>query len=156
MLMMRQSLQPPILGFPDDNSKWAENLSGLGAARTWLTNNTITPLPAYLTDKEKETWMAAFSKPNAINASMNYCTALLRGVQAKDEEHLTDEDRKLKVPVLTIGGSQDLVTRADQMGMTTRPFAVAGYTENTVDAGHWMMYEDREGVNNALLEFLKE
>ncbi|KAF9777141.1 hypothetical protein IL306_004596, partial [Fusarium sp. DS 682] len=144
------------LGFPVDNSKWPENLAGLGAARAWLTNNTTTDLPKYLTDEDKKTWIAAYRKPNATEASMNYYKALLRGVQAKDDEVLTDEDRMLKVPVLAIGGSQDLVTRAEQMEMTTKPFAKAGYTERVVNAGHWMMYEDREGVSAALLEFLKE
>ncbi|KAJ4253801.1 hypothetical protein NW762_010196 [Fusarium torreyae] len=144
------------LAFPVDNSKWAGNLAGLGTARAWLTNNIITPLPRYLTAEEKKTWMAAYSRDNATEASMNYYKALLRGVQAKDEEVLTDEDRILKVPVLAIGGSQDLVTRSDQLGMMTKPFTAAGYTEKMVDAGHWMMYEDREGVSSALLEFIKE
>ncbi|KAF4960055.1 hypothetical protein FSARC_10550 [Fusarium sarcochroum] len=144
------------LAFPVDNFKWAENLAGLGTARAWLNNNTITSLPKYLTEQDKKTWLDAYSKDNATESSMNYYKALLRGVQAKDEEILTDEDRTLKVPVLAIGGSQDLVTRADQLGMMTKPFAAAGYTEKTVDAGHWMMYEDREGVSSALLEFLEE
>lgn len=87
---------------------------------------------------------------------MNYYKALLRGVQAADEVDLTDEDRTLRVPVLTIGGTQDLVTRADQIRAQTEPWARAGYTEKTVDAGHWMMYEAREEVSSILLDFLKE
>ncbi|KAF4435837.1 hypothetical protein F53441_13414 [Fusarium austroafricanum] len=144
------------LAFPVDNSKWAEDLAGLGTARAWLTNDTTTELPKYLTEEAKNAWMAAYSKPNATEASMNYYKAILRGVQAKNEEALTDEDRTLRVPVLAIGGSQDLVTLADQIGMVTKPFAASGYTEKIVDAGHWMTYEDREGVKTALLDFLQK
>lgn len=99
--------------------------------------------------------MKAFSQEGTVEASMNYYKALLRGVQATDEEALTDEDRTLRVPVLTIGGTQDLVTRADQIRAQTEPWAAGGYTEKTVDAGHWMMYETREEVSSILLEFLE-
>ena len=100
--------------------------------------------------------MSAYSKPGAVEASMNYYKALLRGIQADDEKDLTDDDRTLRVPVLTIGGTQDVVTRADQIAMQTEPWAAAGYAEETVDAGHWMMYEDPEGVNSILLDFFAE
>lgn len=100
--------------------------------------------------------MSAYSQPGAVQASMNYYQSLMRGTQADDEAGLTDEDRTLRVPVLAIGGSEDTVTRADQIQAQFGQWAVAGYTERTVKAGHWMMYEDREGVSSALLEFLAE
>ncbi|KAL4727934.1 hypothetical protein ACLX1H_004633 [Fusarium chlamydosporum] len=87
---------------------------------------------------------------------MNYYKALLRGVNAWDEENLTDEDRILRVPVLTLGGTQDVIARPEMQGPITEPFAAAGYKHKTVEAGHWMMYEDREGLKNALLEFLAD
>ncbi|CAG7557388.1 unnamed protein product [Fusarium equiseti] len=144
------------LVFPTENLKWTENLGALGAARAWLNNNTITPLPNYMTEEDKSTWMAEFSKPNATETSMNYYKALLRGVNAKDEENLTNEDRTLHVPVLTVGGSEDVVARPENMGLGTEPFAAAGWTHKVVNAGHWMMYEDREGLRDALLEFLEQ
>lgn len=107
-------------------------------------------------EDEKAAWMAQFSKPNAIETSMNYYKALLRGVNAKDEEKLTNEDRTLHVPVLTVGGSEDVIARPENMKMGTAPFAAAGWTHKVVNAGHWMMYEDREGLKDALLEFLEK
>lgn len=89
--------------------------------------------------------MSAFGQDGAdvVEASMNYYKALLRGVQAEDEKVSTDEDRTLRMPVLTIGGTQDMVTRADQVRALVEPWAVGGYSEKTVDAGYWMMYEAR-------------
>lgn len=108
-----------------------------------------------MTEEDKAAWMAEFSKPNATETSMNYYKALLRGINAKDEENLTDEDRTLHVPVLTVGGSEDVVARPENMGMSTGPYA-AKWTHKVVNAGHWMMYEDREGLKDALLEFLEQ
>ncbi|OBS22747.1 hypothetical protein FPOA_09077 [Fusarium poae] len=144
------------LVFPTENHKWIDNLGALGSARAWLNNNTTTPLPSYMTEEDRAAWLEEFSKPNATVGSMNYYKALLRGVNAEDEAVLTDEDRTLRVPVLTIGGEQDGIARPEYQQMNTEPFSAAGYTNKTVNAGHWMMYEDREGVKNALLEFIKE
>jgi soluble epoxide hydrolase/lipid-phosphate phosphatase len=143
------------LVFPTENLKWIDNLGALGSARTWLNNNTTTPLPKYMTEEDKATWLTEFSKPNATATSMNYYKGLLRGINAEDEDALTDEDRTLRVPVLALGGTQDTIAAPEFQHMGTEPFAAAGYTRKTVDAGHWMMYEDRDGVKNALLEFIK-
>ncbi|RGP78792.1 epoxide hydrolase 2 [Fusarium longipes] len=144
------------LVFATENHKWIDNLGALGSARAWLENDTKTQLPAYMTEEDRAVWLAAFSKPNATTASMNYYKGLLRGINAEDEENLTDEDRTLRVPVLTMGGIQDTIAREDHQRMGTEPFAAAGYTHKTVNGGHWLIYEDREGIKDALLEFLGE
>lgn len=134
-------------------SAWAENLAGLGTARAWLTANTTTALPPWLSEEDKANWLEIYGQEHAVESSMNYYKALMRGVQAADGEGITDEDRLLKVPVLTIGGTKDPVTRADQLRMQTEPYTTQGYTEHWVDAGHWLMLEQRENVSSILIEF---
>lgn len=77
----------------------------------------------------------------------------MRGTQAAEEAELGMEQLALKVPVLGIGGKADLVTRADQLRQQIEPFATKGYTEKLVDAGHWLMFEQREEVSQLLSEF---
>jgi pimeloyl-ACP methyl ester carboxylesterase len=84
---------------------------------------------------------------------MNYYKALMRGTFSPSESALTDEDRMLDIPVLVIGGTKDMVTRADQIQAQTEPWAGNGFTLRTVDTGHWMTYEDRAGVSSILMEF---
>lgn len=96
------------------------------------------------------------SQPDAT-AWVNYYRSLMRGTQAADEDPLTDEDRTLKVPVLAICGGDDMVTRADQIGGGTTPFASKGYREMVLEgAGHWVMLERKEEVSKALMEFAEE
>ena len=125
----------------------------MGTARGWLTANTTTALPTWLTKEDKTNWLNLYSQENAVAASLNYYKALMRGVQAADAEAITDEDRLLKVPVLTVGGTKDLVTRADQLRMQTEPYVTSGYTDIWVDAGHWLMLEQRENVSAILIDF---
>ena len=62
------------LAYPVDNAKWAENLAALGAARAWLEANTTTPLPSYLTEKDKKVLMSPKKKRvyNPENATPLY------------------------------------------------------------------------------------
>jgi len=79
----------------------------------------------------------------------------MRGTQAADEDPLTDAQRSLRVPVLGICGSEDMVTRADQIRGGIRPWASQGYEERVLEgAGHWVMLERREEVSRALMEFV--
>ncbi|KAF4991445.1 hypothetical protein FDECE_14040 [Fusarium decemcellulare] len=137
-------------------SAWAENFANIGAARAWLTANTTTPRAEFITDEIKETWMAAFGRKDAFAASLNCYQSLLRGTQADDEADVTDEGKMLHMPVLSIGGLKDLVARADQIHETFKPWTAGSHTIRDVDTGHWMLFEDPEGVSAILLDFVAD
>jgi soluble epoxide hydrolase/lipid-phosphate phosphatase len=143
------------LVFPVNISSWGMDLATLGAARLWLTTGKTTETPDYVPRGYKEKWIAANSREGAVEAPTNYYKALMRGYQAADEAGLTDEDRLLNVPVLAIGGALDPLTPAVQMRNQTEPFCTQGYEEVVLESGHWLAYEDSEGVSAALLNFLK-
>ncbi|PVH84679.1 alpha/beta-hydrolase [Cadophora sp. DSE1049] len=154
--IMTQNLESFFhLAYPDNNEIWISSLAAINGTRSWLTAKTKSPLPSYLTEEDKARWLRINSQKNTIAASLNYYRSLMRGTQAPDEDPLTDADRTLKVPVLGMCGGGDMVTRADQIGLGTRPFASKGYTEKVLEgAGHWIMLERREEVSTALLEFV--
>lgn len=77
----------------------------------------------------------------------------MRGVQAADEATVTDADRVLHVPVLAVGGTQEVVARADQMEAAIRPWASAGFTQKFLEAGHWLMMEKSEELSLILADF---
>jgi soluble epoxide hydrolase/lipid-phosphate phosphatase len=143
------------VAYPDDNKIWISSLAAINGTRQWLTAKTTCPLPPWLSEEDKARWIQINSQKNAIAGWLNYYRSLMRGTQAADEDPLTDADRMLKVPVLGICGAEDMVTRADQIGSGTTPFASKGYTEKILEgAGHWIMLEKREEVSNALIEFV--
>jgi soluble epoxide hydrolase / lipid-phosphate phosphatase len=142
--------------FPTNISTWDRDFANLGAARSWLNANKTTPPPAYLTEKDIDVWMTAFSQPNATETSLNYYKTVMYGIQAADEEDLTDEDRTLTVPVLAVGGTKDLVTRVEELEGQLKPWAPNGFTIRTLETSHWMMWEDPVGLSSILLEFAAE
>lgn len=59
------------------------------------------------------------------------------------------------MPVLSIGGKKDLVARPEQAHAALNGWAIAGHMAHDLDTGHWVMYEDPDGFNSILMEFLK-
>jgi pimeloyl-ACP methyl ester carboxylesterase len=129
------------------------DFADVGSARTWLKANTTTELPSWLSADYKAAWLRHYSQPGAVASSLNIYRSLLRGTQVPDEAALTDENRTLRVPVLAIGASEDLVARAEQLRPQTEPWARVGYEERVIEAGHWIMLEKGEEFNDILIEF---
>ncbi|KAF4955429.1 hypothetical protein FGADI_4539 [Fusarium gaditjirri] len=145
------------LAYADDNALWITGLAAINGTREWLTSDKTCPLPPFLTEKDKTRWLEINRRKDTINGLLNYYRSLMRGIQADDEDQLTDEQRMLKVPILGICGGGDMVTRADQIGRGITPYASKGYKEVVLEgAGHWVMLERRAEVTNALLEFVRE
>ena len=139
--------------FPADQSAWGKNFAHLDAARSWLTKNTTTPLPDYLTEENKQTWIEAYSKKNSFLTSLSHYKGLLRGLQRPDEADISDEDKLLHIPVLGVAGLKDLVTRPETVELQIKPYARAGYEIKELNTGHWMVFEDPEGLSSILLDF---
>ena len=122
------------------------------AARAWLRDNKTQPLPTWLTDEDKAQWLRLYSQPNATEAPLSYYRAVMRGVFLEDEAGLNDADRKIKVPVVAVLAAKDQVCTPDDMAAVTKQWAANGYTEYVLDAGHWVMLEQKEQVTSILLE----
>lgn len=100
--------------------------------------------------------METFGRKDAFAASLNCYQSLMRGIQAEDEEGQPDEGKMIRVPVLTIGSLNDLVARPEQLHESFKGWTTAGHTIRNLETGHWITYEDPNGVNTNLLEFLEQ
>lgn len=133
-----------------------QTFCALGAVRAWVTANTTTPNPEWLEPGFKSLWISLFSKRDSMQTAINYYQSFLRGYSAVDEARLTDENRKIKVPVMAIGGTKDLVTRFDQLKSETEPWTTKGYTQYAVQSGHWVISEAGDAVMKHLKDFAQQ
>ncbi|PNP39978.1 hypothetical protein TGAMA5MH_08244 [Trichoderma gamsii] len=144
------------LAFHNNASDLPQTFCALGAVRAWITANTTTPDPEWLEPGFKPLWISLFSKRDAMQAALNYYQSFLRGYSAVDEARLTDENRKIKVPVMAIGGTKDPVTRFDQLKSETEPWTTKGYTQHAVEADHWVILEAGDVVMDHLKNFARQ
>ena len=143
------------LAFPPDPAIWRDNLAPLAAARAWLNVNTTTALAAYLTEEDKTEWLRRYSTPDAIAASLNYYRSIFAGVQVLDAAD-SELNPVLTVPVMTIAGTLDAITSAEDVEAVTGAFASSTYRAEVVQSGHWVMLEQAEEVNAYLNDFAAE
>jgi soluble epoxide hydrolase / lipid-phosphate phosphatase len=142
--------------FPENHTLWIEHFSTIGGARAWLNADTITDDPPFLGEAYRNDWKAWMTRPNATRAGLNCYRSQLQGVQEASDATLTEEDWKLRVPVLAIAGAYDWVARADVMIEQTRPWAVAGFESAILEGGHWLSLEKADEMNELLLRFASE
>lgn len=60
----------------------------------------------------------------------------------------------LRVPVLAVGSAKDQIATADLQKASLEPWAVAGFEQQIVDSGHWIMQEKGDELNDILIEFI--
>ncbi|KAJ8130959.1 hypothetical protein O1611_g2665 [Lasiodiplodia mahajangana] len=137
-----------------NESSWGTDFANIGAARAWITANTTTEPPSWVTPEYKARWLRLYSQPNITVSSLNYYQAMLRGVHVADEAVLTDEDRKLRVPTLAVGSAKDQIATPDLQKAFIETWAVAGFQQLIVDSGHWVMQEKGDELNDILIEFI--
>lgn len=127
----------------------------ISGARAWLTANTATELAPYLTQDDRDEWMRRFNTRDSITSSLNYYRTIFAGTQASDAAQLTVADLVLRVPVMTIVGSEDAITTPEQIEAGTSAYATREYTAEVLQAGHWLMLEQPNAVNALLCGFMR-
>jgi len=109
--------------------------------------------PGALTDADIERYKSALAEPGALTAALNYYRALGR---RRIRERITGsgpDDHTVAAPTLLLWGEQDHALDAvltDGLAEWVPDLRV----ERIPDAGHWVQFDARERVSEALVEFL--
>jgi len=120
-----------------------------GLAGLFLTN--FWPVVAFnknaFTDAEKAEFIRAYSAPGATTGSFRWFAAFKQ--DAKDNQLFLKA--KLKMPVMAMGGDQSTGTF---LGSLVRVAAINVTEVKIKDSGHWLVQEQTQQVQRALLNFL--
>lgn len=134
-------------------SIWRDNLAALGGMRAWLNANTTTASPSYLTREEKDDWLRRFGTRDAFAASLNYYRSNFAGTQVADAAQVTEEDKVLRVPVMSIAGALEVISAPDELQAAAQAYATQEVRAEVLQGGHWLMFEKTEEVNALLSDF---
>jgi soluble epoxide hydrolase / lipid-phosphate phosphatase len=132
---------------------WIEHLAPISAARAWIGEGRTMAQPAYFGEAHKAGFLADWGRAGSVAAGTTLYQGAMRGINAADDASVPEEHVVLNVPVISIGGTLDPVTLAVQMPFQIEPFAAAGYDNYTVEAGHWLMWEQADEVSSILIDF---
>ncbi len=126
----------------------SENIHEWGSARV---ADTLSPKFFAKKTGEARPEVVAAVRRMIESASPDAIAAAQRGMAARADA--TSLLPQIKVPALLIGGAEDVISPPDEMRSIAAAMPNAGFVE-IPDAGHMAPMENRNAVNDALLQFL--
>ena len=140
--------------FSQQPRHWATNLCPIGAARAWIETGKTAPLPSWFSEEMKQRRDKIFAQ-GGFTGPLNWYKQMMHGVNKEDEAQVREELKQINnVPVLFIGDEQEGMMPSEileqRMVQTCKDLRIA-----RVKAGHWAMWEDAQGVNAAIEDFVK-
>lgn len=129
-----------------------------GAFKQYLTDSSVPSIStkSYAKDSElKEDWKARM-KDGGFTAPLNWYNARVQGVHFESDMTVPDENMKVNVPMLFVGCNGDAVCRKEMISLPRDAGLIPDLTVETMDAGHWPMYEKPEELSELIVRFIKE
>ena len=129
-----------------------------GAFKEYLTNRSVPSIEIkpYATDsKLKEDWMARI-KEGGLEAPLCWYNARVQGVHFESDKQVPDENIKVQVPMLFIGCNGDAVCRKEMINLPKDAGLIPDLTVETMETGHWPIYESPQEVSEIIARFIKE
>ncbi|RDW79853.1 alpha hydrolase-24 [Coleophoma cylindrospora] len=130
-------------------------LGAQGGFRTWLSQAKTAEWPNYLTEKERAALLMHFSIENGgFGPATNWYRVQTQGLNEDDEKEIPKENYTLTHPTLLFT-CQNFITKAADMAGQMRPLA-PDFTVKETQAGHWIMLELPDEVNQELEGFFEK
>ncbi|KAI0060509.1 alpha/beta-hydrolase [Artomyces pyxidatus] len=141
------------LFFPNPPSLWVEHMRPGGAFEAWIKSDRRSPLPAYVTEEDKE-YHREVLLGGGLAAPFCYFKVMTQGLEAADNKNIPKESTEVKQPFFFAASKQDACCLPSRgyHGIAT---SVRGpVTTQEFDADHWVMLSHAEELNDALLGWL--
>ncbi|KAI0060514.1 alpha/beta-hydrolase [Artomyces pyxidatus] len=139
--------------FPNPPSLWVEHMGPRGACEAWIRSDRRSPLPAYLTEADKEYHREVLLE-GGLAAPFCYYKVMTQGLEAADSKKIPRESAEVKQPFFFAACKQDAICLPSR-GYNSIAASVRGpVTTHEFDADHWMMLSHAEELNTALLGWL--
>jgi len=138
--------------YPHEPEIWKTELAPRGAARKWLTGNTIKPSPEWLSESDITTHNAIFARGGYVGP-LNWYKASARHLHDKDEALILNEQKFVKIPALVVVSDKDYVCRAEMAEQLSPKWLTNFEIKNLEGAGHWIQLEKKDEFSQILVEF---
>jgi pimeloyl-ACP methyl ester carboxylesterase len=103
-----------------------------------------------MTDEQREEYLAVFSEPGALTATLNWYRAITAGLDRGNEI-----SGPVSVSTLFIWGKREFWVTPDAL-VRQRELATGPYTELELDAGHFVLQEQTRAAVAAVMDHLRQ
>jgi epoxide hydrolase 4 len=124
-----------------------ETLTSLNDYRLFASGMQQNALPHSFTDEDMDAYRAAWSRPGAMRAMLNWYRAYAQLPKPEVESY------RVRVPTLMLWGMKDFAL-GSSMAQPSIEMCDDGRLIEITEATHWVQHDAAEKVNRHLLEFL--
>lgn len=137
-----------------DPTEWVQHVGPVGALEKWVRSGSMTAMDDYFSEEDQNVHNKNFGREGGYIGPLNWYKAFLRNINYPDEKDLTDDDLKLKMPVLLLTAAKEVIAIPVVQVQTTQSFCT-DLSIKELHAAHWMQLEVPEEANIALEEFFE-
>ncbi|KAA8565107.1 hypothetical protein MFRU_008g00880 [Monilinia fructicola] len=124
----------------------------VGAAKAWITSNTPSPLPQWLSEAEARIHDEIFRK-GGFASPLNWYKAAVRNINEEDDAKIPEEHIVQSAPTLVIVSDAGYATPAEMAYHTSPNFLRNFGIKKFEGCGHWIQLERRDELSEALIKF---
>ncbi|KAF2264110.1 putative epoxide hydrolase [Lojkania enalia] len=126
--------------YPQHPEDWKTTMGPIGAAKSWITNAKVTPLPAWLSEDDVQKRNQIF-KRGGYTAPLNWYKGIMHKVDEPYNSTLTTEESKsIGLPSLVIVSEYDYVCVPDFQKPTANAY-LCNHRIERLQCGHWIPLE---------------
>jgi len=138
----------------EDEKLWKSHLAPIGALKAWVEADKKVSLAPYVS-KEEINIQKELLLRGGLEAPLCWYKVSVSGMDAEDGKGIAPENIPIQQPVFFGGALRDTVCLAAIGKVTAAQFCKGPLTIREFDAGHWVMWEEKDTVNQELLKWIQ-
>ncbi|KAG5728245.1 Epoxide hydrolase 2 [Termitomyces sp. T112] len=138
----------------DDPKVWISDLTPRGACKAWVEGNKKTKLASYLPENEIERQKTEILK-GGLTGPLNYYRTKVFDLDLEDVQAIPQENLVIHKPVFLATALQDYVALAPMQKAAMVQRAKGPLTIKDFDTSHWIMWQEKEKLNQELLVWIQ-
>ncbi|KAG6876514.1 hypothetical protein C0992_012610 [Termitomyces sp. T32_za158] len=142
------------LALADDPKLWTTHLAPSGACKAWVEGNMKTKYASYLLENEIERQKNELLK-GGLTGPVNYYKTKVFDLDLEDLKAIAPENLVIHKPVFLGTALQDYVCLAPLQKVVAARSVKGPLTIKEFDTGHWVMWEEKDKMNEELLAWIQ-
>ncbi|KAG6812244.1 hypothetical protein H0H92_003784 [Tricholoma furcatifolium] len=139
---------------PADPSLWKDHFAPTGTLKAWLEGNRKTSSASYLSEEELDKHKTDLLE-GGLAAPVNWYKIRTFDLDLEDSKGITPENILIHKPVFFGAALRDCICLPAMQKAVTIQNVKGPLTVRDFDAAHWLLWEDKDKLNQELLEWIR-
>ncbi|KAG6844295.1 hypothetical protein H0H87_008076 [Tephrocybe sp. NHM501043] len=138
----------------EDVGLWVNHIGAIGGLQAWVEGNRKTKIVTFIPEKEVEKQKEELLK-GGLAGPVNWYKVQMSNLDTEDSKKIVPENLLIHKPVFFGAALKDLVALTPMQKDIMTQVTKGPLTIKDFDAAHWLLWEEKEKVNQELLKWVQ-